>query len=113
MQTWIDNAMEEMTGELLIDHPQNKSGLEAYPQFPTFSSSKGSFIYFDSKNIQNGVYDRHEFYFELEPFTFDSLDNFNPKAISPAGTFISAGILPQWVHPANLTDSLLKGNCLR
>jgi len=104
MQTWIDNAMEEMTGELLIDDPQNKSGLENYPKYPTFTSSEGSFIYFDSKNIQNGVYDRNEFYFELEPFSFDSLDNFRPEAISPAGTFISAGILPPLQMEMTLRD---------
>ncbi|MEN8229569.1 MAG: hypothetical protein ABFS38_15520 [Bacteroidota bacterium] len=104
MQTWIDNAMEDMTGELLIDHPQNKSGLESYPQFPTFTSSKGSYIYFDAKNIQNGVYDRNEFYFKLEPFVFDSLDDFNPAAISPAGTFISAGILPPLQMEMTLRD---------
>ncbi len=102
--TRIDNAIEDMTGELLIDDPQNKSGLESYPQYPTFSSSEGSFIYFDSKNIQNGVYSRNEFYFELEPFTIDSLDNFRPEAISPEGTFISAGILPPLQMQMTLRD---------
>lgn len=100
----IDNAMEDMTGELLIDDPQNKSGLENYPQYPTFTSSEGSYIYFDSKNIQNGVYDRNEFYFELEPFSIDSLDNFSPEAISPDGTFISAGILPPLQMQMTLRD---------
>ncbi len=102
--TRIDNAIEDMTGELLIDDPQNKSGLESYPQYPTFTSRQGSFIYFDSKNIQNGVYDRDAFYFELEPFTIDSLDNFRPEAISPNGTFISAGILPPLQMQMTLRD---------
>ncbi|MCP4309905.1 MAG: hypothetical protein GY790_01460 [Bacteroidetes bacterium] len=104
----IDNAIENMTGELLIDEPNNKSGLERYPQYPTFSSHEKSYIYFDSPNIQNGVYERNSFYFELEAFTFDSLDNFRPEAIAPNGTFTSAGILP----PLEMQMTLREDNSL-
>ncbi len=106
--TRIDNAIENMTGELLIDAPDNKSGLERYPQYPTFTSKENSFIYFDSPEIQNGVYDRNVFYFELEPFTIDSLDNFRPEAIAPNGTFTSAGILP----PLEMQMTLREDNSL-
>jgi hypothetical protein len=104
----IDNAIEHVTGELLIDHPGNKSGLASYPQYPSFTSRGNSFIYFDSPSIQHGVYDRQVFYFELEPFSFDSLDNFNPEAIAPEGTFVSAGILP----PLEMEMTLRKDNSL-
>lgn len=104
----IDNVIEDMTGELLIDDPQNKSGLEKYPQYPTFTSKEGSYIYFDSQNIQGGVYKRDNFYFELEPFMIDSLDNFSPSAISPDGTFFSAGIMP----PLQMQMTLREDNSL-
>ncbi len=100
----IENAMEDMTGQLLIDDPQNKSGLENFPQFPSFTSMGRSYIYFDDPVIQNGVYHRDDFYFELEPFTIDSLDNFSPEAIAPTGTFISAGILPPLDMEMTLRD---------
>ena len=100
----IDNAIESMTGELLIDDPNNKSGLERYPQYPTFSSRDKSYIYFDSPRIQDGVYDRSSFYFQLEAFTIDSLDNFRPEAIAPYGTFTSAGILPPLEMQMTLRD---------
>jgi len=100
----IENAMEDMTGQLLIDDPQNKSGLENFPQYPSFTSMGGSYIYFDDPFIQNGVYHRDDFYFELEPFTIDSLDNFSPEAIAPQGTFISAGILPPMEMEMTLRD---------
>jgi len=100
----IENAMEEMTGELLIDDPQNKSGLQNFPQYPSFTSMGGSYIYFDDPGIQNGVYHREDFYFQLEPFTIDSLDNFSPEAIAPQGTFISAGILPPLEMEMTLRD---------
>ena len=104
----IDNAIEHITGDLLIDRPDNKSGLASYPEYPTFTSRENSFIYFDSPDIQNGVYDRNVFYFELEPFTIDSLDNFSPEAIAPNGTFVSAGILP----PLRMEMTLRKDNSL-
>ncbi len=104
----IENAMEDMTGQLLIDDPMNKSGLENFPQYPSFTSMGGSYIYFDDMYIQNGVYHRDDFYFELEPFTIDSLDNFSPEAIAPQGTFISAGILP----PLEMNMTLREDNSL-
>jgi len=104
----IQNNMEDMTGQLLIDDPHNKSGLASFPQYPTFTSTAGSYIYFDDKSIQNGVYHRDDFYFEMEPFSIDSLDNFNPESIRPKGTFISAGIMP----PLDLDMSLRDDNSL-
>ena len=104
----IENAMENMTGQLLIDDPHNKSGLATYPQYPTFTSLEGSYIYFDDPGIQSGVYHRDDFYFQLDPFTIDSLDNFSPEAISPSGTFISAGILP----PLEMEMTLREDNSL-
>ncbi len=100
----IENAMEDMTGLLLIDDPQNKSGLANHPQYPSFTSRGESYIYFDDPSIQNGVYHREDFYFQLEPFTIDSLDNFTPEAIAPSGTFISAGILPPLEMDMTLRD---------
>jgi hypothetical protein len=104
----IENAMEDMTGQLLIDDPQNKSGLASFPQYPSFTSMGESYIYFDDQIIQNGVYHREDFYFHLEPFTIDSLDNFDPEAIAPKGTFISAGILP----PLEMEMTLREDNSL-
>jgi hypothetical protein len=106
--TRIDNAIEVMSGELLIDLPGNKSGLENHPEYPIFTSKENSYIFYDRSKIQGGVYRRDEFYFKLDPFTLDSMDNFRPEAIRPAGTFISAGILP----PLHLEMSLRDDNSL-
>ncbi len=104
----IDNKIERMTGELLIDLPGNKSGLENYPQYPRFTSRKKSYIFFDEKSIQNGVYIRDEFYFELDTFSIDSLDNFNRDAIALEGTFVSSSILP----PLEMEMTLREDNSL-
>jgi len=92
--TTLQNKIENVTGELLIDAPFNKSGLSDFPEYPIFTSRENSYVYFDEKSIQEGVYDRNRFYFELFPFSIDSLDNFTRDAMRLEGTFNSAGILP-------------------
>jgi len=90
----VQTVLQGLTGELLIDNPQNKSGKDVYPDYPIFKSAKDSYVYYDKKNIFNGVYEREEFYVELEPFTIDSLDNTTTEGLAFEGTFTSAGIFP-------------------
>ena len=98
----IDNLIEQVTGQLLIDDPANKSGLKYYPQYPIFSSRENAYVYFDEKVIQNGVYSKKDVFFEVYPFTIDSLDNFSNSGMKMDGTFESNGIIP----PLDLTLSL-------
>jgi hypothetical protein len=51
-------------------------------------------VYYDHPSIYGGVYDRNKFYFKIEPFTIDSLDNFSSGGMKFAGTFVSGGIFP-------------------
>lgn len=88
----LKSQIENINGELLIDQQYNKSGFKPFTQYPIFKSNKNSFVYYDRKQIEKGVYKRDNFYFKLDPFTIDSLDNFDPKAIELDGTFASAGI---------------------
>jgi hypothetical protein len=104
----VNNLLQNATGELLIDDPQNKSGLESFPQYPTFISRENSYVYFDEKAIQNGVYKRDAVYFEADPFTLDSLDNFNKDGLQLTGRFISGGILP----PLDQTLVIMPDNSL-
>lgn len=104
----IDNKIELMTGELLIDEPDNKSGLKNFPRYPTFTSKENSFVFFDESSIQNGVYKRDNFYFELDSFMIDSLDNYRRDAVRLKGTFVSANILP----PIDMQMTLRDDNSL-
>ncbi|MFC2137669.1 hypothetical protein ACFLTE_05790, partial [Bacteroidota bacterium] len=79
---------------ILIDDPSNKSGLQSLSQYPIFISKKNSYVFYDNKNIQNGVYERDNFYFEVYPYTIDSLDNFNKDALKFDGYFSSDDIFP-------------------
>jgi hypothetical protein len=82
-------------GQLLIDQPDNKSGnnkkLTTYPKLITENSS---YVYYNHKAIFNGTYDSASFYFKLDPFEFDSLDNFNEEAMAFTGELRSSGIFP-------------------
>lgn len=97
----VKTVIENIQGELLIDHPKNKSGVQNLPKYPVFSSLKDSYVFYSKRSIQSGVYNRDKFYFHLEPFTIDSLDNFEKNALSLAGEMISAGIFPTFKE--NLT----------
>ena len=90
----IASMLEDMTGELLIDNPDNKSGRKKIPSYPVFSSTKNSFIYYDDMVVQNGVYEREDFYFEVYPFSIDSLDNFSQISLNMNGILRSANVFP-------------------
>lgn len=90
----VKTVLQDLTGELLIDKPNNKSGKNSYSEYPIFRSGKDSYIYYDKPSIFSGVYNREEFYVRLEPFVIDSLDNISTSGLTFDGTFTSAGIFP-------------------
>ncbi len=102
--TQIDNYIQNLKGDLLIDKPQNKSGLEDFPDYPIFVSEQNSYVYFDKKEILGGVYDRNRVYFEVDTFRIDSLDNFTREGMKLNGRFYSAGIFPTLEQTLVLMD---------
>lgn len=92
----VKNVIEGITGTIQIDNPFNKSGLqEEFTEFPILTADKESFVYYDNRGIQDGVYERSKVFYELEPFILDSLDNFATEQIAFSGRFISGGIFPE------------------
>src|SRR5258706_11385535 len=92
--TAVKTVLENITGDLQVDYLGNKSGLRNYPQYPIFNSKKDCFAYYDKPWIQSGAYLKENFYFHLDPFTVDSLDNFNKDGLRFSGEFVSAQIFP-------------------
>ncbi len=86
------NLLEDMKGEVYIDKPDNKSGRKSYPEYPIFVSKESGYVYYDSKNIHDGIYKRDKFFFRIEPFRMDSIDNFNRRSMKFEGELASAGI---------------------
>jgi len=98
-QVRIKNVIRDLKGDILIDRPNNKSGRKHYPMYPILNSKSNSYVYFDQKNIFNGIYRRDKFYYRIDPFSIDSLDNFRTDGIEFAGYLASAGIFNDIKQP--------------
>lgn len=90
----VQNKLESFSGEFQIDDPQNKSGRFDYANYPSFTTSTKSYVYYDDKKIHSGVYKRNGFYFEIDPFTIDSIKGFSPDNLKFKGTLVSSDIFP-------------------
>ncbi|MFO7978916.1 MAG: hypothetical protein R6U64_09665 [Bacteroidales bacterium] len=92
----VETVLERINGELLVDHPGNKSGRLPYARFPVFNSNNESFVYFDRDKVQQGIYSREDIYFRIVPFTIDSLDHASTDNLAFDGVFHSKGIFPDF-----------------
>ncbi len=88
----VRNTIQDISGELWIDYPTNKSSYLRYPEYPIFKSAAPAKIYYDK--AYGGVYKRSNFYVNIDPFTIDSLDNTSTEGLVFGGSFTSAGIFP-------------------
>jgi hypothetical protein len=105
----VKNVIANLSGDLLIDDPHNKAGLKPYTIYPVFNSKNESYVYYDKKSIQNGAYKRDKFYYALDPFTMDSLNNFTIEGLQFAGKFSSGGIIPDIRQPLKVQDDYSLG----
>ena len=64
------------------------------PRIPNYQSYDKSKVYYDDEEIFSGVYNRENFFFEVDPFEIDSLDTYTRESLSFPGDFYSADILP-------------------
>lgn len=98
-----------LTGFIQLDDTLNRSGVKKdrrdsqgqvkepnYSLYPKLTVTKKSKVYYDDKKIYLGAYDKQRFYFTLEPFKFDSLDNFRESNLKLDGVLTSAGIFPDF-----------------
>jgi hypothetical protein len=95
-QVKVKNVLESINGELLVDHPSNKSGRQPFPRFPTFTSNNEAYVFYDSEGLYQGAYGRDSTFFKILPFTIDSLDNASTDNIAFGGVFVSNGIFPDF-----------------
>ena len=92
----IGSRIEHLNGILLIDAPSNKSGIEDIPIFPSLQSKGPSYVYYDYSETQGGIYDRDSFYFKLDKFSFNGLDNYTKEDLKFDGKLVSANIFPEF-----------------
>ncbi len=92
----IQSRIEYAKGVILIDAPNNKSGRDEILMFPSFQSQGNSYVFYDDKSIQNGTYKRDSFFFKLDKFSFNHLDNFVREDVVFKGNMNSAKIFPNF-----------------
>ena len=94
-QVRLYTKLEVLTGKILVDHPKNKAGKNTkFYNFPKLNITNTPYVYFDNKKILKGIYDRKNFYFQIDPFEMDSLNYFHNSGIDFPGQLVSADIFP-------------------
>ena len=94
----VQNVIADMSGTLYIDQSNNKSGRNHFPQYPIFDSKNESYVYFEKPFINEGRLTKSDFYYVVEPFEIDSLDDFSTDNLRFEGYLNSAGIFPAIVE---------------
>ena len=73
----VDNLLQKGSAELLIDKPNNKSGLKSFKQYPIINTNSYSYIFYDKIPGLEGIYKQKDFYFKVDPYTYEDIDHFN------------------------------------
>lgn len=103
----IKSLIRNITGEIVIDKPGNKSGKKEDPGFPVLNSSRESYVYFDDPDIQKGAYKRDSFYYVIEPYVIEGINDADKFRYAFDGTLVS-----NIVSPIRDTLRLMEDNAL-
>ncbi|MBR4390812.1 MAG: hypothetical protein IKT08_01745 [Bacteroidales bacterium] len=111
----VEGTLERLKGTLEIDEKDNKSSVRQTPDYPRFHCPGHSYKFY--RDINGGVFDlklpldsvtdeflADKFYYCLEPFSVNSLDNLNSEDISFKGHLVSGGIFPDITEPLVVMD---------
>ncbi len=105
----IKTALRDVRGTLFIDAPGNKAGLQRHPEYPIFEMTSSAYIYYDNPDLYGGAYAKDKFYFEIHPFTIDSLYNIPKEKMNFPGTMVFADIFPRTQVVAQLQEDYSLG----
>ena len=105
----IHSYVERLTGELQIDSKFNKSGAKRNWTYPALTSTDKSYVFYERPSAQNNIYDKNKFFYELDPFVFDSLNKFQASKLEFKGKLVSAGIFPDIIQPIGIQKDLSLG----
>ncbi len=89
----VDNIIQLGTAELYIDNPNNKSGLKSLKQYPIINAITYSYIFYDKIEGLEGIYKPDDFYFKIDPFTYENIDHYTSQEMNLSGEFFGGNIL--------------------
>ena len=111
----VEGVLERLRGTLEIDANDNKSSKRETPEYPRFSSTGNAYRFY--RDINGGVFDLElpvdtladedlagKFYYCLEPFSMEKLDNLNSEDVVFQGRLVSGGIFPDINQPLVVMD---------
>lgn len=105
----VKNVIAELSGDLLIDDPSNKSSIKKNPQYPIFNSKNDAYVFYDYNYIKGGAYKREKFFYTVYPFTIDSLSSFTTEGLKFYGSLNSGDILPEIKEPLMVMEDYSLG----
>lgn len=94
----VKSMVRDITGFIEIDKPDNKSSRKRYSGYPRMTSLENSKVYYDDESIQNGRYKRDDFYYTVDPFVFEDINNIQHDNTQFEGV-LTTGIFPEIRHP--------------
>ncbi|MBA4322491.1 MAG: hypothetical protein C0408_06705, partial [Odoribacter sp.] len=89
----INNLIQLTTADLYIDDPHNKSGLQSLQQYPIIHALTNSYIFYDKIPGLEGIYKAGDFYFKVDPFTYENIDHYKNEDMSLSGEFYGGNII--------------------
>lgn len=95
----VRSVIEDIKGIIEIDEPNNKSGNKSNPIYPIFTSTTPGYVYYNKPFIHDGVYKKEKFYYRVNPFKIDKLDDFATDSIEFNGYLVSANIFEDITKP--------------
>lgn len=113
----VTTKVERFSGRMVIEQADNKSGRmgEKDPEtdrlipdttYPKLVSHSNSFAYYEKDNIFDRVYQKSVFFFQLDPFVFRNLDNYEVRDVRFDGKLVSAKIFPDIPQTLVVRDSV-------
>ena len=101
----MTSSFSGFQGTLYIDDSTLRSGRNRYnSNFPYLDVKKELRVLYSSDNIAGGAYDSTRFYYVVEPFVLDSLDDFSEKELRLNGRLVSDGIFPVLQEPLRIMN---------
>ena len=96
----------KLKGTIEIDDASNRSGknVEDFQNFPILKTKQDCYVFYDHETTYKGVYDSTDFYFKVDPFEFDSLDNVAERSVKFKGELRSAGIFPVFEEEISIQE---------
>lgn len=89
----INNMIQLTTAVVYIDDPKNKSGLKSMAQYPIINANTYSYIFFDRIPGLEGLFKKQDFYFRVDPFTYENIDHYTNERMSLPGEFFGGNII--------------------